>query len=594
MAFTLEPAPHGDGARTHPAHRWPSCEAEWDALADCRSCGIAMLRLFIHSAEWVVRRVERIEFLDERTARRRMSVDYTSPADGTIRLSRGADELRILPLAVLRRKSLIKFDLRDENGRPMPLLGLRETQALTLSVARAWAAATLAGTEWEPTAAEPLPGSVERFLDGVVTGDQAGLDEAYAAMKGATEGPLAVLRRDPQFTAVLDRFASSFVLFTVDDGPVGARRIVKFAYDEPLTLLYSTSSYHGHGPAAKPPTYGKGSRWLSRWARAPMLAGLGLTPTVIRFPVPAAEQTTSFHLEVSAPPEVSIVEASLLAGLPNLYLSPADDPDEDRAAWKQVAADGPLRRRRRRPSFDYVKDAYPTVDLHVVDVPVGSLSRAQVKLRASPTGWLTTAAISLWLAFAILLVGALEGSARGDTAPSLLMTVAAAVIAALARPDPHRMVTRLLTLVRLLAGVSAVLTLAGAVVFAFGFADWLLVVFAALSFPPAACVTVAGWLSRRGGQEGLVRLSPWEQHLPYDAPLSGTDPDFHVELARELDEAEYPYDTAVRALGFDGPAIKVASSEGVRDRFPWSRDFHDVFQARLDQAARSNGARGAP
>ena len=48
-------------------------------------------------------------------------------------------------------------------------------------------------------------------------------------------------------------------------------------------------------------------------------------------------------------------------------------------------------RLRRRPSFDSITGGYPNVDLHVVDVPYGSLSRAQVALQASTAGWLTTA-----------------------------------------------------------------------------------------------------------------------------------------------------------------------------------------------------------
>lgn len=286
------------------------------------------------------------------------------------------------------------------------------------------------------------------------------------------------------------------------------------------------------------------------------------------------------------------MEASLLAGLPNLYLSPSDDPEEDLAAWREVAGgpgNGRRSRRRRRPSFDYIGDVYPTVDLHIVDVPVGSLSRAQVKLQARPSGWLTTAVISLWLASAILWVAWLAGPPSGETAPSLLISLAAAMIAVLARPDPHRMVTRLLTLVRVLAGASAVLTLAGAVVFAFtpDAAGTYLLVFAILSVGPAVCVSRAWWVSRRGERvERTIRLSPWEQHLPYDALLTRIDPDFHVELARHLETAPYPYDEAVWQLGFHEPAIKVASSEGVRDRFPWSRQFEEAFQARLSRPAR--------
>ena len=452
---------------------------------------------------------------------------------------------------------------------------------------------------WGASASEPLPDQVEDFLDGVVAGDQAELNAAFGAMKKAQDGPLTALSNDRLFTALLDRFANSFVLFTVDGSSVGVRRIIKFAYDEPLTLAYHTTSYQGHrdGPCAPAapaadgktePTYGRGGHWLSRWAWAPVKAGLGWTPTLIRFPVPAAEQAAAFHLEVSAPPEVSIVEASLLAGLPNLYLSGRDDPLEDIAAWESAAA-GPTSdrksRRRRRPSFDYIGDLYPTVDLHVVDVPVGSLSRAQVKLQASATGWLTTAVIALWLASAILWVAWLAGPPSGETAPSLLISLAAAIIAVLARPDPHRMITRLLTLVRGLAGLSAILTMAGAVVFAFApeDAESYLLAFAALSLGPALCVSRAWWVSRRGERaERRVRLSPWEQYLPYDALLRRTDPDFHVDLARKFDRAPYPYDKAVADLGFHQPAIKVASSEGVRDRFPWNREFLEAFQARMN------------
>jgi hypothetical protein len=48
-------------------HPWPSCEGDWETLVECRSCGLAMLRLFVRSASWVVRRVETIEFLDARS-----------------------------------------------------------------------------------------------------------------------------------------------------------------------------------------------------------------------------------------------------------------------------------------------------------------------------------------------------------------------------------------------------------------------------------------------------------------------------------------------------------------------------------------------
>ena len=75
-----------------------------------------------------------------------------------------------------------------------------------------------------------------------------------------------------------------------------------------------------------------------------------------------------------------------------------------------------------------------------------------------------------------------------------------------------------------------------------------------------------------------VGAAPSDQDLgPY------VDTDFHVELARVLDEAEYPYDEAVVRLGFDKPAIKVASLEGDRATFRWTLDFEDHFHGLLDR-----------
>jgi hypothetical protein len=585
----------------HPGHVLPSTVDEWRALGQCHACGLDLLRLYLGSARWVVRRVENVEFLDDRTARRRMSVDYASP-ESAVRLYRPSDDrwIRIVPLTVLRRKSLINFDLRDEDGRPMPLLGLRETQALTLAVARAWAAIAIGHQT-----SSGLPDSVDHFLEYAVAGDQAEMNTAYTTLNAAEDGPLAVLKRDRPFRTVLDRLAGTFILFTIDEGAEGMRRIVKFAYDEPLTLRYRTSSYQGHDDGPSPPTYGNRGRWMWRWERPARLASLGMTPTLIRFPVPAAELAASFHFEVSAPPDVSIVEASLLAGLPNLYLR--ESPEDDRHAWESASDGWPM---RRRPSFDSIGGGYPTVDLHVADVPLGSLSRAQVSLQASTTGWLTTAVASTWLATATLLVGFIADSPAGDVATTVLIGFAAAMVAALARPDPHRMVTRLLSLVRVLVGASTVLTLGGAIAVAFASADvarWCLGIFTLLSVMPTLLVTRSWWLARRRitrehmpvpipgalprpllerltrkQATQVVRLSPWEQHLPDDAPPREANPDFHVELANVLETARYPYDEAVKRLGFDKPAIKVATSEGVRRDFPWDHSFHAEIEGRLD------------
>ena len=251
-------------------------------------------------------------------------------------------------------------------------------------------------------------------------------------------------------------------------------------------MLHSTSSYQGHeaGPSpprplkhkeAEPVTYGKSGRRHAWWKLDPLLAGLGLQPTLIRFPTPGAELAASFHLEITAPPEVTIVQASLLAGTPNLRFDDSG-PQEDRRRWKELRAgrDGAGASRparlRRRPSFDSVGGGYPTVDLHVAEVPYGSLSRAQVELQASPTGWLSSAWVAALLATAALFAAWLAHPTGRDSAelPAVvLISYAAAMVAVVIRPDPHQMVTRLLLRLRLLAAASAVLALAGGGAFAF-------------------------------------------------------------------------------------------------------------------------------
>jgi hypothetical protein len=231
------PAAHAQDER--PGHPWPTDRAGWQVVADCYGCGLAMLDLHRRSAEWVRRRVEHVEFLDDRTVRRRMSVDYVTPSPGeAVSFRRGLETVRVIPLTMMRRKSLVKFDLRNEQGAPLPLLGLREAQSLTLAVARAWAAAALAGDS--PTALAPLRPSVDAVIHAIVAGDQQELEDAYLrydrAGRGATEiegvaaddiPDLAALAGDEHFRSALERFAGSFLLFTLDtaDGLAADRQV---------------------------------------------------------------------------------------------------------------------------------------------------------------------------------------------------------------------------------------------------------------------------------------------------------------------------------------------------------------------------------
>ena len=588
-------------------HLWPVDDASWRELAGCELCGLTMLKLIIDSSAWVVRRVEHVAFLDECTVRRRVSIDYVAPEDAVTFCRPSGQQVRILPIAIMRRKSLVKFDFRDHDGHALPLLGVRQNQALTLAIIRACAAAAL--HEQEPRQViEPETGD---FLDDVIAGDQTELWRAFKRMWDAEEDDdqLKRLGTDKYFRTVLDRFADSFVLYGLHEEPFGERRLIKFSYDEPLTLRYAKSSYQPNKPNKPNKPNGKAAREnfegteYSMWSWTTLCSAMGFTPTRIRFPVPAAELAGSFHFEISAPPEVSIVNAALLAGRP---LPEPKEPEAARAEPVQTdntpatPADGQKKRSatmkdrdRRRPSFDSISGGYPTVDLHVAGVPYGSRSRAQVEVEARVDGWFGTAVFASWLSSAILLFAWLARPQLG-VGSTLLASFAAGLAVLLVRQDPHRLVTRLLSKVRQLATFAAVLALAAAVVMASNNPasahGWLLGLFLA-SLVPTSLISASFLLALRRSLWGKTKESPWEHHRPRHSKLESEDPELpaqlkdenrHETLARMMEDEKYPYDWAHRALKFSEPAIRVASSEGDRVRYLWDKAFARTFHRRLD------------
>lgn len=571
-------------------HPWPSNPLGWRELADCELCGLTLLKLIINSSAWVVRRVEHVAFLDECTVRRRVSIDYDPPQDAAVFCRLDGQEMRILPFAIMRRKSLVNFDFRDHYGHAVPLLGLRQNQALTLAMIRAWAAATL-------QALDP-PGIISaetgEFLDDVVAGDQIELWRAFKRMWDAEAGSqLRRLGKDGHFRVVLDRLADSFVLFGLHEGQFGERRLIKFSYDEPLTLRYAKPRYQAHGPGGERGRERSEEVRLPRWGLTAFSAAMGFSPTRIKFPVPAAELAGSFHFEISAPPEVSIIKSVLLAGRPKP--ESAQTPAASAACTASQGSQYALMkdRERRRPSFDALSGGYPTVDLHVADVPYGSRSRAQVEVKASATGWFATAAFSSCLASGILGFAAFAKPPLG-VGSTLLMTFAAGLAVLLVRQDPHRLVTRLLSKVRLLATFTAVLALAAAVIMAASSTrngyGWLLILFI-ISLFPTALVTTSWSIALARSVWAKPRESPWEHHRPRKSRRGSDDPDLaaqlenhdrHEALAQAMDNEEYPYDWAYRKLGFSLPAIRVASSEGERQSYPWDKAFAAIFGDRLN------------
>lgn len=95
--------------------------------------GEVLLFLISDWSAWLERRVETVRFIDADTVARSVSVDFIMPSVPTP-LSRGDRRITLVPVGTLLKRELINFDLRDEDGRPLPLLSRRHNGRLAAAV----------------------------------------------------------------------------------------------------------------------------------------------------------------------------------------------------------------------------------------------------------------------------------------------------------------------------------------------------------------------------------------------------------------------------------------------------------------------------
>jgi len=532
---------------------WPSSvlslrEVEKDPAGRCCvACGANLLLLILHWNKWVSHRTEHVTFRDDRSVVRRVTAEFQVPDGAPVFTADDGQNYRLVPLSMMRRKTAVNFTLRDEKGCSVVQPRLRQNQAITESLLLACADAVLASAATDPAAAAAASPAarrhIARFIHHVVSGDQSTLAAAYASLKeGAVEKaePAVLYLADQHlFRTFLDRLADNYVLWVLIpvDGP--RRRVLTFCCDEPLHLRYRKSGFAGG-------EYKLGKE-LKPWHPSVWRSALGFTMTRIRFPVPAAENTDSFHFEIDAPKGVQIARASLLAGRP-----------------------GP-----ETPSFDHVQGGFPTVGLHVIEVPNGSLSRAQVGLQVVTRGWLMTSTLAAWAIFALLLTCfRFRGSLQPDSgAPALiLVAVAAGVAALIAQAAAHGLAAYLLKWARALAAISAALPLIVATCAALEpvrRSHHLLHILEASIIASGiiavilSCVCLLSWNRLRKNVP-----SPWEQNRDRGA-------------GRPQPET---FDAAADQHHYNRPAMRVDSAEGWRKDFEWKEAAEAELVKTLEQA----------
>jgi hypothetical protein len=180
---------------------------------------VGFAALLTRQAAWRHRRVETITVLSHELVRRAVSVDFTVPVEhrDDVRLS---EREWIVPLALLAKRPLAHFDLRAEDLASVPLLRSDETQLIARELLY-----LMLDLDLEEGAEAEADALIERVL-ATEGGDIDAIDAGLAALEERV-GPL------PGFVALAGRLARGFLLCAVVND-VDRRRVLKFAYDEPI------------------------------------------------------------------------------------------------------------------------------------------------------------------------------------------------------------------------------------------------------------------------------------------------------------------------------------------------------------------------
>jgi len=173
--------------------------------------------LIVDWETWVHRRVETVVILDENRVRRDVSVDFTLPE-----IPNGANEeqLRLVPVALLRKAPLRGFDISDERNTALPVLNTYDNAELARDALLALA--SYPGVPKVDSA---------RIFELVKNPPPRNVQAAVEALIGSPATPGAVSWPESAFRTIATELASNFLLIVEMKVARGERRIIKYCYE---------------------------------------------------------------------------------------------------------------------------------------------------------------------------------------------------------------------------------------------------------------------------------------------------------------------------------------------------------------------------
>jgi hypothetical protein len=210
---------------------WPGEEIEERAGEIASAAGV----LLRQSAAWRHRRVETITLLSHEQVRRHVSVDFTVPLEyrESLRVS-DADEFAV-PLALLAKRPLIHFDLRNEEGHSIPLLTAEQGRMIGRELLYR---ALDADLDAQDTDAEATLLAAGPLIEAVLADDTRQLDDRIDDLE--RELGLEPLS---DFRARADTLSRGYILWAIVRG-LERRRIFKYAHDERFSQRAGYSHFY--------------------------------------------------------------------------------------------------------------------------------------------------------------------------------------------------------------------------------------------------------------------------------------------------------------------------------------------------------------
>jgi hypothetical protein len=434
---------------------WPAVD-DWGwtlgfVAPELRHVGAVSLELLTRGHEWVNRRVETIELIDEDRVRLQISVDFRLPQrlPGAVRF--GDRSTYFIPIAFLpRRNDLSYFDAVDESGASVPLLTRDDNGQLTglVLVAAAERAVGRARAKLEGAEQQEfkLSDALKTYLQSLPMRPALSFD----ILRAVTDRSDFQLYPDPRVAkALLEDLAfrrlvaigaeSSAVHVPVDATSLGQRRIVKLSWEQ----RWSGRSVDGHG--------------RSRLARSTsaLVTFIGWRAYSPWLPRPQIGGAKSHHIQISVPANVEMTEAGLICVDPSDLLSAMvgdGDATESAQTRRMVTSEPGF----MRTSHLYVERAHAPMS-----------GTVWVRLRASRAGFLPGAVLTALLVALVLTLcwrNAHDVGPAREAAAAVLLLVPALMAGWLVQPREHAMARRLLRVPRALTTIVAALPLMAATV----------------------------------------------------------------------------------------------------------------------------------